>query len=144
MKTEKITTAPETLPFCCSRQGVECGEKNVYTRLSLSLSLSPPLEKRAKGEVGGSWPLVRSNHPGFHSQSPGLPYWFDIYPSDAGWVVAGWWPHGIRRMQRAPSTPHHPRCPKAKGDFVCVFLALSAALRRSPAAAGPPGNAHAF
>jgi hypothetical protein len=31
--------------------------------LSLSLSLSPPLEKRARGEVGGSRTLVGSNHP---------------------------------------------------------------------------------
>jgi len=36
-----------------------------YTRLSLSLSLSlsPPLEERARGEVGGSWTLIGSNHP---------------------------------------------------------------------------------
>jgi hypothetical protein len=31
--------------------------------LSLSLSLSPPLEERARGEVGGSRTLVGSNHP---------------------------------------------------------------------------------
>src|SRR5258706_495758 len=49
-------------------------KKNAYTRLSLSLSLSlSPLEKRARGEVGGSWPwlgpttpAVISNHPGYH------------------------------------------------------------------------------
>jgi len=29
---------------------------------SLSLSLSPPLEERARGEVGGSWTLIESNH----------------------------------------------------------------------------------
>jgi len=28
-----------------------------------ALSLSPPLEERARGEVGGSWTLIRSNHP---------------------------------------------------------------------------------
>jgi len=28
-----------------------------------ALSLSPPLEERMRGEVGGSWTLVRSNHP---------------------------------------------------------------------------------
>jgi len=28
-----------------------------------SLSLSPPLEERARGEVGGSWTLIGSNHP---------------------------------------------------------------------------------
>src|SRR5258706_11582514 len=43
--------------------------------LSLSLSLSPPLEKRARGEVGRSWPMVRTNHPGCHLQPPSLPYW---------------------------------------------------------------------
>ena len=120
VKTEKIATAPETLPFCCSRRGVECGEKNVHTRLSLSLSLSlsPPLEKRVKGEVGGSWPLVRSNHPGCHLQPPGLPYQFDVYPLDA-------------TPARHP-IPHRSRCSTAKGHFVFVFLTLSAALRRSP------------
>ena len=30
---------------------------------ALSLSLSPPLDERARGEVGGSWTPVRSNHP---------------------------------------------------------------------------------
>ena len=32
-----------------------------YTRLSLSLS--PPLEERVRGEVRGSWTLIGSNHP---------------------------------------------------------------------------------
>jgi hypothetical protein len=33
-------------------------KKNEYT----GLSLSPPLEERARGEVGASWTLIRSNH----------------------------------------------------------------------------------
>ena len=75
VKTEKITMTPKTLSFCCSHWGVECKKKIAYTRLSLSLSLSlsPPLEKRARGEVRGSWPwlgpttpAVISSHPGYH------------------------------------------------------------------------------
>jgi hypothetical protein len=40
-------------------------KKIAYTRgsLSLSLSLSPLLEKKVRGEVGGSQTLVGSNHP---------------------------------------------------------------------------------
>jgi len=33
----------------------------VYQALSLSLSLSPPLEERVRGEVRGSWTLIGSN-----------------------------------------------------------------------------------
>ena len=73
VKTEKITMTPKTLSFCCLCWGVECKKKIAYTRLSLSLSLSPPLEKRVRGEVGGSWPwsgpttpAVISSHLGYH------------------------------------------------------------------------------
>ena len=46
-------------------RGCTYKKKIAYTRLSLSLSLSlsPPLGERARGEVGGSWTLVGSNHP---------------------------------------------------------------------------------
>jgi hypothetical protein len=43
-------------------------ENCIYQGLSLSLSLSPLLEKKVRGEVRGSQTLVRSNH-------PSLPYW---------------------------------------------------------------------
>jgi len=46
-----------------ARKGLYLLKKIAYTRLSLSLSLSPPLEERVRGEVGGSWTLIRSNHP---------------------------------------------------------------------------------
>ena len=135
-ETKNIATTPETLLFCCSHQGVECREKNVYTRLSLS----PPLEKRAKGEVGGSWPLVGSNHPGCHSQSSGLPYWFNIYPSDAAQVVA------MRYTLNAMPTIHPSLSMLSQSErtFRLCFLTLPAAHQRSPATAGPPGNVHAF
>ena len=42
-------------------------KKCVYQ--ALSLSLSPPLEERARGEVRGGWPLVRFNHLGYHIRS---------------------------------------------------------------------------
>jgi len=45
-----------------AHKGLYLPKKNAYTRLSLSLSFSPPLEERARGEVGGSWTLVGSNH----------------------------------------------------------------------------------
>jgi len=46
-----------------AREGLYLHKKNcIYQALSLSLSLSPPLEERARGEVGGSWTLVGSNH----------------------------------------------------------------------------------
>jgi hypothetical protein len=59
-----------------------------------SLSLSPPLEKRARGGVGGSQTLVRSNHPSLPYQAdvhlhtslrptpPFIPYWADVYLID--------------------------------------------------------------
>jgi len=58
---------PETLLFCHSHQGVECGKRIAYIRLSLSLSLSL-LEKRVenKREGWGSWPLVGSNHQSYN------------------------------------------------------------------------------
>jgi len=40
-------------------RGCTYQKKIAYTRLSLS----PPLEERARGEVRGSWTLVGSNHP---------------------------------------------------------------------------------
>ena len=75
VKTEQITTTPETLPFCCLHWGVGCEKKmHIPGSLSLSLSLSPLLEKRVRGEVRGSWPSVGSNHPSCHLQPPGLPH----------------------------------------------------------------------
>jgi hypothetical protein len=65
---------------------------------SLSLSLSPLLEKRARGEVGGSQTLVGSNHPSLpywadvhlHTSlrptPPFTPYWADTYLINTGWV----------------------------------------------------------
>jgi len=59
-----FTSRRETLALDCSR-GVVLTKKNwrIPGSLSLSLSLSPPLEERAGGEVRGSWTLVGSNHP---------------------------------------------------------------------------------
>ena len=142
MKTEKITITPETLPFCCLRC-VECGKKNAYTRLSLSLSLSlsPPLEKRAKGEVGGSWPLVRSNHPSCHLQPPGLPYRFDIYPPDADRRVY------VECNARPPSHPPSFMLLYSERTFHFCFsdpIRGSSAIASDRQTARPPGNAHVF
>jgi len=46
-----------------THKGLYLQKKIVYTRLSLSLSLSPPLEERARGEVRGSWTLVNQVQP---------------------------------------------------------------------------------
>jgi len=40
----------------------DCTYKKKFAYPRLSLSLSPPLEERARGEVKGSWALIGSNH----------------------------------------------------------------------------------
>ena len=40
----------------------DCTYKKKIAYPRLSLSLSPPLEERARGEVKGSWALIGSNH----------------------------------------------------------------------------------
>jgi hypothetical protein len=61
----------ETACFCNLLQDFGAGmlvrgntyeKKIVYTRLSLSLSLSSTGRESKRGEVRGSWTLVRSNH----------------------------------------------------------------------------------
>ena len=61
-KARAFTTRRETLVLDRSR-GVVLTKKKMRIPGSLSLSLSPPLEERARGEVGGSWTLIGSNHP---------------------------------------------------------------------------------
>jgi hypothetical protein len=73
-------------------------KKRIYQALSLSLSLSPPLEKRVRGEVGGSQTLVGSNHPSLPYRAdvhlhtslgptpPFTPYWADVYLIDVSQV----------------------------------------------------------
>src|SRR5258706_8579854 len=70
-------------------------------RIPGSLSLSPPLEKRVRGEVGGSWPwlgpttlAVISNHPGYHMGTMS-----DVYPADGH-------PQGTHRTDCVG--PRHP------------------------------------
>jgi hypothetical protein len=83
----------ETVHFCNPLQDFGTGTLTrgntynfffAYTRLSLSLSLSPPLEERAKeGEVGGSWTLVGSNHPRATIPGSRVPYHLGLpYQSD--------------------------------------------------------------
>jgi len=59
LKHALFTTCHKTSVLDCSQGVVLTKKKIVYTRLSLS----PPLEERARGEVGGSWTLIGSNHP---------------------------------------------------------------------------------
>jgi len=51
----------------CKTSALDCSWGVVLTKKKLcipgSLSLSPPLEERARGEVRGSWTLIGSNHP---------------------------------------------------------------------------------
>ena len=78
VKTEKITTTPKTLSFCCLRWGVEC-KKNLRIPGSLSL-LRWRREREERSEGVGPWsgpttPVVISNHPGYHM----LPYLAALY-----------------------------------------------------------------
>jgi len=45
-----------------THEGLYLPKKKKCIPGSLSLSLSPPLEERARGEVRGSWTLIGSNH----------------------------------------------------------------------------------
>ena len=60
LKHALFTTCRKTSALDRPR-GVVLIKKN--WRIPGSLSLSPPLEERARGEVGGSWTLIGSNHP---------------------------------------------------------------------------------
>ena len=58
-KTMHFYNSPRNFGTGPLARGCTYQQKFVHTRLSLS----PPLEERVRGEVGGSWTPVRSNHP---------------------------------------------------------------------------------
>src|SRR5258706_15588583 len=114
-----------------------CKKKNVYhgLSLSLSLSLSPPLEKRARGEVGGSWPwlgpttpAVISNHPGYHMGTMS-----DVYRADGR-------PQGTHRTD-CVGPRHPPIIAHAVLQGTNIYFYFSGPYWRHRR---PPGNAHAF
>src|SRR5258706_11608757 len=133
-------------------------------RIPGSLSLSPPLEKRVRGEVGGSWPwlgpttpAVISNHPGYHMGTMSDVYRadgrVDVYPADAcrvAWPPPGRRPQGTHPPGRRPQGTHRtdcvgPRHPPIIAHAVLqgtnIYFYFSGPYWRHRR---PPGNAHAF
>jgi len=122
-------------------------KKRIPGSLSLSLSLSPPLEKRARGEVGGSWPrsgpttpAVFSNHSGYHTvrhiQSPATVY-VELYGSPSGWRrQPGWldptWANSLRPLLSLSSPTEERERERERESLVYAFFF---ALYTSPRAA---------
>jgi hypothetical protein len=100
----------ETARFCNPSRDFSAGtlargntyeKKFAYTRLSLSLSLSLSSTGREseRGEVGGSWTLVGSNHPRATIPGRRVPYHLGLpYQSDVCLIATG----------RVPACRRHP------------------------------------